>query len=97
MFNFLSSLTAFIGLYIGLSISTEVTVRQWIFAVTAGLFIYIALADMVCIAPVIYVHITICKELIFNCKCKKVKNIETKQSTKGTIKSQNPKDNDRTT
>ena len=46
-FNFLSSLTPFIGLYIGVAISTDPSVRQWIFAVTAGLFIYIALADMV--------------------------------------------------
>lgn len=47
LFNFLSSLTAFIGLYIGISVSTDDTVRQWIFAITAGLFLYIALADMV--------------------------------------------------
>lgn len=46
LFNFLSSLTAFIGLYIGISVSTDDTVRQWIFAITAGLFLYIALADM---------------------------------------------------
>lgn len=42
LFNFLSSLTAFIGLYIGISVSTDDTVRQWIFAITAGLFLYIA-------------------------------------------------------
>nr|XP_022289112.1 zinc transporter ZIP10-like [Crassostrea virginica] len=46
LFNFGSSLTAFIGLYIGVSVSTDNTVRQWIFAITAGLFLYIALADM---------------------------------------------------
>ncbi|KAJ8307232.1 hypothetical protein KUTeg_015316 [Tegillarca granosa] len=46
MANFLSSLTALLGLYIGLGVATDETVRQWIFAIAAGMFIYIALVDM---------------------------------------------------
>ncbi len=46
-FNFISALTAFIGLYISLSISYDHEVHTWIFVITAGNFFYIALADMV--------------------------------------------------
>ncbi|XP_030076487.1 zinc transporter ZIP4 isoform X2 [Microcaecilia unicolor] len=46
LLNFGSALTAFIGLYIALSISANEEVEQWIFTVATGLFLYVALADM---------------------------------------------------
>jgi zinc transporter ZupT len=46
--NFLSATTAFIGFFIGVALSTDDKIRQWIFAVTVGMFLYIALVDLVC-------------------------------------------------
>lgn len=45
--NFLSACTAFVGFFIGAAVSTSEIVRQWIFALTIGMFLYIALVDLV--------------------------------------------------
>lgn len=45
--NFISSLTAYIGGVIGVSLGTQWAASSWVFAFTAGLFVYIALVDMV--------------------------------------------------
>lgn len=47
LLNVGSALTSFIGLYIALSVSTDSAAKEWIAAVTAGLFLYVGLADMV--------------------------------------------------
>ncbi|XP_057292382.1 metal cation symporter ZIP14-like [Hydractinia symbiolongicarpus] len=44
--NFISSLTSFIGAILGVSLGTQWHAVPWLFAVTSGLFIYIALVDM---------------------------------------------------
>ncbi|XP_019629894.1 PREDICTED: zinc transporter ZIP12-like [Branchiostoma belcheri] len=46
LWNFISAMAAFLGLYIGLAIGSDISNRQWIFAIIAGMFLYIALVDM---------------------------------------------------
>lgn len=46
-YNILSSILSFIGMCVGISIGDTPEATQWIFAAAAGLFIYIALVDMV--------------------------------------------------
>ena len=48
LFNFMSSLTAVVGMFIGVAISQHTeAANEWILAVTAGLFLYIGLTDLV--------------------------------------------------
>lgn len=47
LLNVGSAMTSFIGLYIALSVATDLATKQWIAAITAGLFLYVGLADMV--------------------------------------------------
>ena len=47
LWNFLSATTAIIGFFIGSYTSDSEGARQWIFAATIGMFLYIALVDLV--------------------------------------------------
>ncbi|KAI3358643.1 hypothetical protein L3Q82_015060 [Scortum barcoo] len=46
LLNFSSAMISFIGLYVALSVATDLATKQWIAAITAGLFLYVGLADM---------------------------------------------------
>ncbi|XP_055942736.1 zinc transporter ZIP10-like [Argiope bruennichi] len=46
MYNGLSSILCFIGMLIGVSLGNVHSATSWVFAATAGMFLYIALVDM---------------------------------------------------
>lgn len=46
-YNILSSVLSFIGLFVGILFGQSQDAAQWMFAAAAGMFIYIALVDMV--------------------------------------------------
>lgn len=50
LLNLASGLTAFIGLYVALAVRIGEESEAWILAVATGLFLYVALCDMVCAA-----------------------------------------------
>ena len=54
--NLLSALSCYIGLAIGIYVGQEADVRFWIFAVAAGMFLYVALVDMVRVLSVLIVR-----------------------------------------
>ena len=56
LWNFLSATTAFIGFFIGAAFSNNKHSRQWIFAVTTGMFIYVALVGLVSFISIYYIE-----------------------------------------
>lgn len=48
MYNFLSAVSAIIGMFIGVAIGTaQEDATAWILAITAGVFLYVSLVDLV--------------------------------------------------
>ena len=46
-YNFLAAITVYVGLVIGIVVGENTNANQWIFGFAGGLFVYIALSDMV--------------------------------------------------
>lgn len=61
VYNLLSALMAYFGMVIGTAVGQYThNVTSWIFAVTAGMFLYVALVDMVSINTGLYNrHVTL--------------------------------------
>ena len=64
IYNFLSAITAIVGMFIGVAIgNASENSTLWIFSVTAGVFLYVGLVDLVCwklyalINPRLNIHI----------------------------------------
>ena len=59
LYNILSSVLCFLGMLIGVSIGNLDDADKWIFAAIAGMFIYIALVDMVSLLERAVIRLTI--------------------------------------
>ncbi|KAL8618925.1 hypothetical protein ACOMHN_020344 [Nucella lapillus] len=46
LYNFLSSLSCYVGLVLGIQLGENTSANTWIFAIAGGMFLYISLADM---------------------------------------------------
>ena len=46
LWNILQTIPAFVGLYIGLSLAADAEAQRWVYAFTLGIFIYVALGDL---------------------------------------------------
>lgn len=46
-YNFIAAVICYIGLVIGIIVGEATSANQWIFGLAGGIFVYIALADMV--------------------------------------------------
>lgn len=66
-YNILSSILSFIGMSVGIMIGETPETTQWVFAVAAGLFIYIALVDMVRTLSQNVAHLLMHK-VVFRCQ-----------------------------
>jgi len=47
LLNFTAACSAFIGMYIGVALSTNADARHWMLALVAGMFLYIAFVNVV--------------------------------------------------
>nr|XP_022342589.1 zinc transporter ZIP14-like [Crassostrea virginica] len=47
LYNFIAAVICYIGLVIGLVVGEATSANQWIFGLSGGIFVYIALADMI--------------------------------------------------
>ena len=57
LFNFLSACCCFIGLAVGITLGENFGANQWIYAIAGGMFLYIALCDMVNVFLIIFENI----------------------------------------
>ena len=49
VYNLLSSVLCLFGMVVGVLVGNLSTASLWIFAIIGGMFIYVALVDMVCV------------------------------------------------